>query len=72
MTSTNGKSIKSEIISETRYYQNEDEFCNNFKNNMKNPLAIEEMKESVKIKMNKLSLKKMNYEIYSEVATFEE
>lgn len=71
-TTLNDKLIKDETVSEIIFYNNEKEFCLNLHNHMTQPPAIETLKDLFQIKMNKISLSNMNYEIYVESADFKE
>ena len=68
----NGQVVGNELIKRTLLYEDEDEFCDKFDFYMKHHPLIEMQKDNIEIKMNKLSTRGMNYDIYSEIATYKE
>lgn len=72
ITQDRGKFVSNEIISEKKFYSNEDEFSNNFLDTMTNPPAIQEIQPLIEIKENKISLDFLPYKIFVQTAEFKE
>ena len=64
IVSDNGKPIFNETIREIKYYNDEDEFCENFESNMKSPFVVNDLKKKFNLKMAKITPENFNYQIH--------
>lgn len=70
LVSDNGKITENKLRAEEKFYNNEDEFCNNFESFVFKPQYIEKCREYFEFKTNKLSVENDRYNIYLDSVEF--
>lgn len=70
LVSDNGKITENRLKAEEKFYNNEDEFCNNFESFVFKPGYIEKCRDYFEFKANKLSVENDRYNIYLDSVEF--
>ena len=70
LVSDNGKITENKLRAEEKFYNNEDEFCNNFESFVFKPGYIEKCRDYFEFKVNKLSVENDRYNIYLDSVEF--